>query len=81
MDALLGKDAVHSESSQDQGNLVFGGFQEPLLYATQVFLEENDPKIFNDIIGILKDYITKDRYKKERFNSYIKLYPILGELQ
>ena len=52
MDALLGKDAVHSESSQDQGNSVFGGFQEPLLYATQVFLEENDPKKLNGIIGI-----------------------------
>ena len=62
MDSLIGGTAVHSESSQDQGNSVFGGFQEPLLYATQVFLEENDPKKLNGIIGILKDYITKDRY-------------------
>lgn len=64
MDALLQKKMqLHSESSQDQGNSVFGGFQEPLLYATQVFLEENDPKKLNGIIGILKDYITKDRYQ------------------
>ena len=63
MDALLGKEAVHSETNAEQGNSVFGGFQEPLLTATQVFLEENDPKQLNKIISILKDYITKDRYK------------------
>jgi len=63
MDSLIGGTAVHSESSQDQDNLVFGGFQEPLLYATQVFLEENDPKKLNGIISIIKDNITKPRYK------------------
>ena len=62
LDALIGGKAVHSETNPDKGNSVFGSFQEPLLYATQVFLEENDPKKLNGIINDLKDKITIDRY-------------------
>ena len=60
MDSLIGRRAVHSEVNPASGNSVFGSFQEPLLYASQVFLEENDPKKLNAILGELKDAITRD---------------------
>lgn len=47
----------------EKGNSVFGIFQEPRLYATQAFSEENDPKKLNPMTGELKDKITLDRLK------------------
>jgi len=60
-DSFIGGRTVHSEVNPASGNSVFGSFQEPLLYATQVFLEENDPKKLNAVINELKEAITRDR--------------------